>query len=198
MRLAFILGLTCILLHSCIDLQKNDRLEQIHALQKTVDSVSTGFNANRLDSIVPIRVKINNLELRIKQFYKGDTISKELGAKMDAFRKIKMNFNPENEVGEEGEEEHEEESIIKFHSFIKKGISEEKKALSALYSDIESGSGERDKYDEYIKFEREKVRQIKVLATEYVKRKNKLLTSFDTIYTDLYNFSLKLEQDNTK
>lgn len=198
MRNTLLLGLLALFLQGCIDFKKSERLEELKSLQTTVDSVSTVFYANRLDSIVPLRVKMNNLELRIKRFYKGDTISKELGAKMEAFRKIKMNINPENEVGGEGEEEHEEESIIKFHSFLNKAILEEKKSLTALYTDIESSNGEREKYDEYIQFEREKVRQITVLASEYIQRKNKLLTSFDTIYTDLYNFSLKLEQENFK
>jgi hypothetical protein len=183
-----------ICLSSCIDFSKNQHLEAVNALNHEVDSIHSLFEKNSMDSIVYMRVEINNIEQRIKRFYTGDTIDRNLGRKMDTFRKIKKSIMPENEVGEEAEHEGHGEPIMELYKLLQVGLKDEKKTLNLLYSDINSGSGDRKKYENFIAFEREKVDQLKVIYATYLTQKIWLSKNFNQIRNDLMNYTLQLEQ----
>jgi hypothetical protein len=74
----------------------------------------------------------------------------------------------------------------------KKSLGEERETLKKLRTDIENGSGEREKYGDYISFEREKVKKISILIDDYVKQKNKNMNTFLTLHPELNEFSLSL------
>jgi len=186
--------LTFACLSSCIDFSKQEHLETVNTLSQQVDSLHTLFEKNRMDSIVYMRVEMNNIEQRIKRYYTGDTIDRNLGRKMDVFRKIKKSIMPENEVGEEAENEGHGEPIMELHKLLQIGLREEKKSLKLLYSDIESGSGDRKKYAKYIDFEREKVMQLTSIYAMYANQKMWLSKNFHKIRNDLMNYTLQLEQ----
>jgi hypothetical protein len=186
--------LSLICLSSCIDFSKNHHLEAVNALNHEVDSIHSLFEKNSMDSIVYMRVEINNIEQRIKRFYTGDTIDRNLGRKMDTFRKIKKSIMPENEVGEEAEHEGHGEPIMELYKLLQVGLKDEKKTLNLLYSDINSGSGDRKKYENFIAFEREKVDQLKVIYATYLTQKIWLSKNFNQIRNDLMNYTLQLEQ----
>jgi chromosome segregation ATPase len=80
----------------------------------------------------------------------------------------------------------------KQNSQLKQAIREEQKTLKALKSDIENGSGSRDKYESYILFEKNKINQLQTLLDEYLRLKQETLTTYRELHPELYLLSLDL------
>jgi hypothetical protein len=78
----------------------------------------------------------------------------------------------------------------------KKSLREERETLKKLRTDIENGSGEREKYSDYISFEKEKIKKISILIDDYVKQKNKNMNTFHSLHPELNEFSLSLLTKN--
>lgn len=195
-----------IFLFSCADLERERQLAEIKTLASRTDSLSVALKEHRIDTLASIQNTINNLELRIRNNYTADTISESLGLKMEEFRMLKKFFlvKHEEEGEEEAREKNENKSAINLNKetlgsayvILKRGIQSEKKALNALKSDVQNGFGKRNKYDEYISFEKEKVHQLGVLLENYKTHKNSILNRFEAVQTDLNNFASGLEEKN--
>ena len=193
-----------IFLFSCADLERERQLAEIKTLASRTDSLSVALKEHRIDTLASIQNTINNLELRIRNNYTADTISESLGLKMEEFRMLKKFFlvKHEEEGEEEAREKNENKSAINLNKetlgsayvILKRGIQSEKKALNALKSDVQNGFGKRNKYDEYISFEKEKVHQLGVLLENYKTHKNSVLNRFEAVQTDLNNFASGLEE----
>jgi hypothetical protein len=73
-----------------------------------------------------------------------------------------------------------------------------RKSLNNLKTDIENTSGKREKYDEYLKFEQNKLNQLRLLCDECVKGQKKILDTYIRLHTELFRFSMELvKQENT-
>ena len=105
-----------------------------------------------------------------------DTINLVLGKKMDAYKIMRRNLKP----------------LGKQNSQLKNAIREEQKTLKALKTDIESGSGSRDKYESYILFEKNKINQIEVLVKEYLRLKKEIVKTYRELHSELNQLSLDL------
>jgi hypothetical protein len=79
---------------------------------------------------------------------------------------------------------------------VKRGISEERKTLINLESDIKNRNGDQTKYQEYVDFENGKVDQLRKILAEYVKQKEKTMTSFHKLHKELYDFSIAVMNKN--
>ncbi|MFM7667726.1 MAG: hypothetical protein ACKO7D_06005 [Bacteroidota bacterium] len=165
-----------ILVYSCSDINKNKRIERISAMEKTLDSIEKIMNTNKIDSLADMQLAAQGVELRIKNNYKLDTINLEFGKKMDEYKrmrraipKLKGNWDK-----------------------VKKGIGEMRKSLKNLKTDIENNSGKREKYDEYLKFEQNKLNQLCLLSNECQKGQKKILESYMKLHPELYQFSMEL------
>ena len=193
-----------IFLFSCADLERERQLAEIKTLASRTDSLSVALKEHRIDTLASIQNTINNLELRIRNNYTADTISESLGLKMEEFRMLKKFFlvKHEEEGEEEAREKNENKSAINLNKetlgsayvILKRGIQSEKKALNALKRDVQNGCGKRNKYDEYISFEKENVHQLGVLLENYKTHKNSVLNRFEAVQTDLNNFASGLEE----
>jgi hypothetical protein len=75
---------------------------------------------------------------------------------------------------------------------LEKGIVELSKSLTLLRKDIENNSGIREKYDEYIKFEKNKYDQISILFKDFQTNQKKIIESYSALHLELYNFSMQL------
>lgn len=175
-----ILILTALSLFSCTDLKKGKQLESIEKMNLALDSIQTVLFEHEIDTIAALGVAANTLELRIKNNYYADTIDMELGKKMDGFKVMRRTLGP----------------LGRSYSVIKKNIVTEKETLKNLKTDIEKGNGERDKYDDYVKFEEGKVQQLRTLLKDYVTQKEKTMTNFFELYEELNTFSLELLKKN--
>ncbi len=137
-------------LASCSDLHKKDQIAEIDQMNNTLDSIQEVLFKNEIDTIAALRVATNSVEIRIKNYYYADTIDMALGKKMDAYKVMRRDLGP----------------LGRSFNAIKKGVTEQKKSLNNLKTDIENGDGERKKYDEYIAFEKDKTHQLQSLLKE--------------------------------
>ena len=174
--LVVFIGSCGLLLSSCIDLETSEQLEQIAAMNQTIDSVETVFNEHRLDSIAAISLRAYSVENRIKNNYHSDTINMEFGRKMDAFKVMRRNLKP----------------LGKSLTMIPSTIEEEREKLKQLKTDIENGDGKREKYAEYIDYEEVKLSQLRALLNEYVETKEASLKTYNDLYDELNAFSISL------
>ena len=165
---------------SCADLNKKKQLSEIKTLNNYLDSIHQIITEKRLDSISQMSRKSGDVELRIKNYLISDTINLELGKKMDAY-KIMRKKCP---------------SLNKDISELKALIKEEKVALKELKHDIDNASGRKDKYDEYISFEKNKVKKIKLLFNEFSKNKTYVFNTYKNLHEELYTFSISLIKDS--
>mgnify|MGYP000247283509 FL=1 len=77
---------------------------------------------------------------------------------------------------------------------VKEGIKEEKRVLKQLRKDINEGRGERNRYAEYIRFERQKVSQLSSLTTEFLRAKEQFFKDYALLYPPIEAFSRTLLQ----
>lgn len=170
------LGISGLFLTSCMDLETSKQLERITSMNQSIDSIETVFNEQKLDSIATISLNAYGVENRIKNNYRSDTINMELGRKMDAFKVMRKSLKP----------------LGKSASIIPNSIEEERQKLKELQQDIENGNGQREKYEEYVRFEEEKVGQLRTLLNDYVDTKESALKTYNELYEELNSFSMSL------
>ena len=181
MRLLFIVAFIG-LFTSCADLQKKEQLAKIDAMNQTLDSLEKELIAQKIDTLPELKLSTSTVELRIKQYLVLDKVDIELGKKMDAYKRMRRAFGP----------------LGKAHGKVNKSISEVREALKNLYSDIENGYGERDKYEEYITFEKDKITKTAVLLNDYKEQKESVFKTYFELHDELYTFSMDLMKKNTK
>lgn len=171
------------LIFSCSDINKNKRIERISSMEKTLDSIEKIMKSAKIDSLADMQLAAQGVELRIKNNYKLDTINLEFGKKMDDYKRMRR-------------------AIPKLRGNwdkVKKGVVEMKKSLNNLKIDIENNSGKREKYDEYLKFEQNKLGQLRTLFDECLKGQMKILDTYTRLHSELFQFSMDLvKEENTK
>ena len=173
-----LIGLFC----SCADLNKKEQLSKIDLMNERLDSLNKELIAHTIDSLPQLKLSTSTVELRIKNNLILDKIDSELGRKMDAYKRMRRALNPLGEAFKK----------------VKNGIFEERGTLKNLYSDIENGYGERDKYDEYLTFESDKINKISVLLNDYKEQKELIFKTYSELHDDLYNFSISLLEKKNK
>ena len=190
-----LLGILFLTLVSCTDFDRKEQLKQIVNMKQTVDSLQKNLEINRIDTLAGLRTAVMNLELRIRNNYTADTISLELGKKMAQYQTVKKFFVAEKEEGGENESLN-SQTLGAAYLVVKNGLLQEQKTLDLLKSDIENGNGERNKYNEYLQFEQNKVKQLTILLDDYKKHKDKVLKMFFDVYNELDPFVKSLEKKN--
>jgi len=170
----------CVLLFSCADLKKDEQLTRISKLEKTLATIEHERVKNQIDTLTALKISTNAVEIRIKTYLVLDTIDLVLGKKMDAYKIMRRNFKP----------------LGKQNSQLKSAISEERKTLKDLRVDIDNGSGSRDKYESYILFEKNKIKQLQILLDEHMRLKNETLHTYRELHDELNQLSLALLRKN--
>jgi len=166
----------CFLLFSCADLKKDEQLQRISKLEQRLSDIEKIRIKNEIDTLTALKIATNAVEIRIKNYLVLDTINLVLGKKMDTYKIMRRNLKP----------------LGKQNSQLKMAIREERRTLNALKSDIENGSGSREKYESYILFEKNKIRQLDVLLKEYLRLKKETLETFCKLHPELNQLSLDL------
>lgn len=176
MRYYFFLSSFLFLLASCTDLKKTEQFEKIDTLNSSLDSIADQYFENKVDSVRKMSMDIYGVQNRIKNNYVADTINYELGEKMGQHKWMKKKLKV---VGKNG-------------IALDSGIVQMRATLKDLRSDIDNGYGEREKYDEHIGFESEKVNKLRVLCDEYIFLKDSCLTIYNNVHDELNAFSMSL------
>jgi hypothetical protein len=190
-----LLGVFFLTLLSCTDLERKEQLKQIARMKQSVDSLQKNLETNRIDTLSGLRTAVMNLELRIRNNYTADTINLELGKKMAQYKTVKKFFKREKGEGAKNESLN-NQTLGTAYLVVKNGLLQEQKTLDLLKSDIENGNGERNRYNEYVQFEQNKVKQLTILLEDYKKHKDKVLKMFFEVYNELDPFVKSLEKTN--
>lgn len=154
-------------------------------IQKT-DSLKQAAEQNKMDSVVEYQLAANSCMIRLKNNYKPTKVDMDFGGKVNEFKKLQRLFK----------KKHNHKTLSDEANVISNSIREEKQALYNLKMDIESGYGNKEKYDEFITFEQSKVNTIKVLLEQYLIRKKKDLPRFRKSLKELNDFMDKWEKEN--
>jgi hypothetical protein len=183
MKKWFFVFLGTLLLSSCADLQREQYLKQVLRLQKKAQLLESNLPDSRLKDISTIKVNTIQTELRIKQNLQLDTIDMALAKKLDAYKLMRKSIKP----------------MMQQYMQVRNGIKEEKGILKQLSQDIQNGRGERKQYAAYIRFERQKVKQLSQLSADYLRAKEKFFSEYARLYPSVEAFSqtlLKKKQRN--
>lgn len=169
-------------LTSCSDLQKKDQLAEIESMNLSLDSLDAVLIEKTIDSLSAMTLTTTGVELRIKNFYKVDTIDLEFGKKMDAYKVMRRNLS----------------AFGKQQSKLKQSIVEERENLNNLSTDITNGSGEKDKYNEYLEFEQQNVATIRVLASDFTFLHDTVMSTYNQLHDEINAYSFKLAEQDKK
>ncbi len=165
------------MLISCADIHKGSELDSINQMNKTVDSINTVAIENKFEQLNQMINQAKEVEQRIITNYASDTIEYELGVKLDQYRTVLNSFDP----------------LKKAYSEIMSGCKDENLDLKNLKDDIENGNGNRAKYEEYIRLETLKIKQLHQLLSDYINKKKEIEKIFRETQVDVSNFSWQLK-----
>jgi hypothetical protein len=163
-------------LSSCQDLKKEGQLEAITHLEQEVDSIHRLYLAHKNDSIEQIMVAVRDVELRIRSGYRSDTIGRDLGEKLNAYKTVRKKLQP----------------IGRLYAQLDLAAREERKALKRLKHDIERAAGDKGKYDEHIWFERKKTTELKQTLSNMMAELRQCFETYALLHDEMYNYSLSL------
>ena len=161
-----------LLVASCHDAQKESYLAEVEQMNNSLDSIEEVFESNKIDTINLFMNHIEYTLIQVKNNFVADTVDAEFAKVMDRYKSIKKGLPKNNRNAEK----------------ISKSIIEERTALEKLEHDIENAAGEREKYPEYISFERNKVVQIRELMKSWKDVQDNHLEAFDRLDPIVQNF----------
>ncbi len=165
-------------LFSCSDIEKDRQVKKINGLTNSVEKLKIALTQNKINNVPEKKLRVYTVIKRIKSYYFTDTIDYQFAKKMNSYKAARK-------------------SLIILESDYEKirlALREEKIALRKLKSDVLNGFGQREKYDEYIYFEKNKTKKIKILLDEYIYKKKEFTIAFDSLHPLLNDYSIRLEE----
>ena len=165
-------------LFSCSDIEKDRQVKKINVLTNSVEKLKIALTQYKISNVPEKKLAVYTVIKRIKSYYLTDTIDYQFAKKMNSYKVVKKSLK--NLDGD--------------YEKIRIALREEKIALRKLKSDIINGFGQREKYDEYISFEKNKTKKIKILLDEYIYKKKEFAIAFDSLHPVLKCYSIRLEE----
>ena len=165
-------------LFSCSDIEKDRQVKKITELTNIVDKLNIALTQNKISGVSEKKLAVYNVIKRIKSYYFTDTIDYQFAKKMNSYKIVKKSLK--NLDGD--------------YEKIRIALREEKIALRKIKSDIINGFVQREKYDDYISFEKKKTKKIKSLLDEYIYKKEEFAIAFDSLHPLLNDYSIRLEE----
>lgn len=172
-RVTFILLTSILIFQSCTDLKKGGQLSILDDLTKTVDSIEVVLNENRIDTLKNMRDAARLMDERIAELHSSDTLSLTFAMQLDEY-KLMVESIPEIEMQQVE---------------LKKGVAELHTSISKLRTDISNASGEKNRYDEFLLFEKKKVVQLRDVLNSFVKMRDKLESDYPSVEEEVRNFA---------
>ena len=165
-------------LFSCSDIEKDRQVKKINVLTNSVEKLKIALTQYKISNVPEKKLAVYTVIKRIKSYYFTDTIDYQFAKKMNSYKVVKTSLK--NLDGD--------------YEKIRIALREEKIALRKLKSDVINGFGQREKYDEYISFEKNKTKKIKSLLDEYIYKKKEFTIAFDSLHPILNDYSMRLEE----
>ncbi len=129
-----------ILLISCSDLKKPEQLKKASEMLSDLTTFEKKLKDAAIDSTLENHVMEDSLIFKLKQF-EQDTITVDMAKKMNRFKRLHETLPIARELQQQ----------------IFESIVAMKEDLEALKKDISEGNGRRDRYDDYLNKEQEKI-----------------------------------------
>jgi septation ring formation regulator EzrA len=165
---------------SCADLNRDKFLGELTQLDHKLEEIEAMLKEAQLNEVSTIKNNTMQTELRVKQNLYLDTIDMKLAKQLDAFKVMRRSVKP----------------LMQQYTKIKQGVKEEKQVLKRLRMDINDGRGERQRYAEYIRFERQKVKQLQLLSKDFLRAKDHFFKDYERLYPPVEAFSRTLLRKN--
>jgi len=162
-----------VLLASCKDQQKVKYLNELQVMEKQLDSLDLVANDTTGEVPFNINMSVRNTILKVKNNYLPDTIDYAVADMMNDYKEIRKVLSKNGKNLEK----------------VNQAIPEVKQKVKDLYHDIENGAGERERYREYVDFEKSKIENIKDVLSYYVDTKNKYFNRYDSLHPIVSNFA---------
>ena len=165
-------------LFSCSDIEKDRQVKKINVLTNSVEKLNIALTQNKISNVPEKKLAVYTVIKRIKSYYFTDTIDYQFAKKMNSYKAARK-------------------SLIILDSDYEKiriALREEKITLRKLKSDVLNGFGQREKYDAYISFEKNKTKKIKSLLDKYIYKKKEFTIAFDSLHPVLNDYSIRLEE----
>lgn len=178
MKKFILLSFVGVLTFACVDFNRDHLLQKVAKMDQHLLDLERKLKDERMNDVSAIKLKTMQTELRIKQNLYLDTIDMALAKKLDAYKVMRRSIKP----------------MLQQYLKVREGIKEEKRVLKQLRKDIKEGRGERNRYAEYIRFERQKVQQLSTLTTEYLRTKEQFFEDYASMYPPIEAFSYTLLQ----
>jgi hypothetical protein len=165
-----------LLLCSCSDIEKDSQLSKIKTLQSNLTKNKQSFEVMKIDTLFVMKQRSSDLERKLKQNYKSDSVDLNLGRRIDAYKRMRRMFGPIGTLGTK----------------LNNAFNEEALHLQHLYHDVYNGFGPRDKYDEYIRLETKKCGQITILLEDYLRIKTEAFEIYAKEHRFVADFVLQI------
>jgi len=150
------------ILFSCKNSLREGYLSDIATMERELDSMLLVAEDNRIDTLPKLIDHIKNRTLEVSNHYAPDTIDLEIAKMMNLYKDVRKALSANSG------------NLAK----VKNSIPEVQQKLKDLRYDIENGLGEREKYNDFVAFERDKVNQIHEILKYYIDIKEE--------YTDVF------------
>lgn len=166
----------------CQDQHKVQHIAELNEMQSTLDSISSLVNDTNRRNTHTINMAVRNTIIQVKDNYLPDTINYEVAERMNDYKEIRkaLSSNSGN------------------YAKVKQAIPEVQQKIKDLKHDIENGVGNRDKYEEYIQFERKKIQDIQEIFSYYRKTNKKFINRFDSLHPIVSSFADSLTEINNE
>lgn len=165
-------------LFSCSDIEKDRQVKKINGLTNSVEKLNIALTQNKISDVPEKKLAVYTVIKRIKSYYFTDTIDYQFAKKMNSYKAARKSLM----------------ILDSDYEKIRLALREEKIALRKLKSDVINGFGQREKYDAYISFEKNKTKKIKSLLDEYIYKKKEFAIAFDSLHPVLNDYSIRLEE----
>jgi hypothetical protein len=188
---SFLLSLfVALFFYSCVSTEKRRQTQKLTNMISQTDSLKHVLQRNKIDSVVEYQILANALMLRFKNNYNPKKVDLKLGEEVNEFKELQMLFVKEKEENKR--------TLPGEYGIIFSALLEEKNTLKTLLNDVENDRGDKNKNNEYIKFELEKLNTIRSLLDHYLIRKNKYLPRFRRSLKELNSFMDKWGYEKIK
>lgn len=174
--------------YACISPERQKKITRLTEMIEKADSLKRELIQNKIDSVVTYQSAANSFMIRLKNNYRPRKVDMVFGRKIDEFKELQMLFLREAEENKR--------TLSGEYSFIMRSIEEVKTAMNFLKTDIEDGKGEKERYNEFIKNEQDKLNTIQEFLQHFIMRKKKYLPRFRSTLKELNDFMDKWEKDN--
>jgi len=178
MKCKFVLYITFALtLSACNNGNQKELLSEIDEMETTLDSLNVVANDTTRYGTKNIVTSVRETILKVKKHYTTDTIDYELANQMNSYKEIRKGLSKNTS------------NLTK----VKLTIPEVQAKLSDLKHDVENGINDRDKYKEFVNYEKTKIFEISEVLSYYLETSKMFYDRYDSLHPIIKNLGDSLE-----